>query len=87
MDKNLLLFLLNALTALTVLQESGLAAELEADIAALRAKLREKVAPKADGTPYTDADVRAAAADVRLILDELDRRHAAPQGDGDPRPL
>lgn len=83
MDKNLLLILINALTALTLVEESGITGDLAADVRALNAKFRERIG-KADGSPTTVEDVRLAAEAARKPLDTLDARHAAPQADGDP---
>lgn len=75
-------FLLYALKLAAVgiqIKASGLTDELRDRLGALNAELRTSLlAPKPDGTDYTDDDILALAAAHHVLTDELRARHQAP---------
>jgi len=64
-----------AIVALGQVRQSPSLAELKTDVEALNAKLRSKLPANADGTPWTDADVEAAAAKAEAPFARIDRKH------------
>lgn len=85
MDEKVLLIGLNLLNGLLSVEEHPAFADLKNDVAALNAKVREKLPRKDDGTDWTVDDVKARIAEARAQLAEINRVIGpAPQADGDP---
>jgi hypothetical protein len=81
MDEKLL-YALRALSALGHLKRSGLFDGLKGLISDLQSQLTLDLPDKADGTPWTDAEIHEAAEAARHTFQQTLDRTASAQGDG-----